>query len=81
MVVFAKQTGLTRFAIFGFVRILGLFIVWVCLYFLDLTWSSCGASKASGAHSETFEFFRIREGCIRKNGCHSFDTEVRSILV
>ena len=75
MVVFTKQTGLTRFAIFGFVHIPGLF-VFLRFDVLDF-WCSCGASKASGAHSETSRFFRIREGCIRTNVCHSSDTEVR----
>ena len=50
---------LTEFTIFRLVRILGLFVAWVCLYFLDSVCCFCGVSEASGAHSETFGFVRI----------------------
>ena len=54
-----ERLSSTFIAILGFVRILGLFVIWVGLYFLDLVYCFCGASKASRAHSETFGLDRI----------------------
>ena len=42
-----------------FVRVLGLFQVWVCSYFFDLVSYFCGVSKGSGAHFQTFGFAQI----------------------
>ena len=55
----AERTDLTGFAIFGFLRILSFFVVWVYLYFSDLVCCFCGTTEASGAHLETFRFVRI----------------------
>ena len=58
LVVFAKRLKLTGFTNFKFVRILGSFVAWVRLHFLDSVCCFCGASKASGTDSETFVFVR-----------------------